>query len=172
MNRRNIIYNILIFAIYLLLQVMLFDNMVLFGSVFCFMYIGFILLLPLEFSAVGLVVVGFVSGLAIDVFYNSLGVNTAASLFIAYLRPYWLSAITPRGGYDEVQIPGLKMLGFSWFITYALPLIFLHHISLFLIEAGDLINFWFILKKSIFSSLFTLLILVIGQYLFYNRKHY
>ena len=172
MNRQNIIYNIFICVIYLILQVMLFDNMVLFGSVFCFMYIGFILLLPLNISAVILIVGGFASGLAMDVFYRSLGVNAAATLFIAYLRPYWLSAITPRGGYEEVQVPGLKMLGFSWFITYALPLIFLHHISLFLIEAGDMINFWFVLKKSIFSSIFTLLILVIGQNLFYNRKHY
>jgi hypothetical protein len=152
-----------------MLQVFLFDNMVLFGTAFCFIYIGFILLLPLEISTVLLIIVGFLTGLSIDVFYNSLGVNAASATLIAYLRPYWLSSVTPTSGYEDVRIPSLRVMGFSWFITYALPLIFLHHLALFFIEAGELYHFWLILKKAFFSSLFTFTILVIGQNLFYNR---
>ena len=152
-----------------MLQVFLFDNMVLFGTAFCFVYIGFILLLPLEISKVLLIALGFITGLSIDIFYNSLGVNAASATLIAYFRPFWLSSITPSGGYEDVRIPSLKVLGFSWFITYALPLIFLHHFSLFLIEAGGMHHFWLILKKTFFSSIFTFVILVIGQNLFYNR---
>ena len=169
MSRQSIIYNIFIFAIYVMLQVFLFDNMVLFGTAFCFVYTGFILLLPLEISTVALISLGFITGFSIDIFYNSLGINAASATLIAYLRPFWLSTITPGGGYEDVRLPSMKSLGFSWFITYALPLIILHHISLFMIEAGGFIHFWLILKKTFFSSLYTFAILVIGQSLFYNR---
>ena len=169
MNSRSIIYNIFVFVVYIMLQVFLFDNMVLFGTAFCFIYIGFILLLPFEVSTVLLIVFGFVTGFSIDIFYSSLGVNAASATLIAYLRPFWISTITPSAGYEDVRLPTLKVMGFGWFITYALPLIFLHNLSLFFIEAGELYHFWIIIKKTIFSSLFTFTMLVIGQNLFYNR---
>lgn len=169
MNKRSIIYSVLVFVVYLMLQVLLFDNMVLFGTAFCFIYIGFILLLPLEVSTVLLIAIGFFTGLSIDVFYNSLGVNAASATLVAYLRPYWLATITPSAGYEDVQTPSLKVMGFGWFITYALPLIFLHHITLFFIEAGAMYHFGLIFKKTFFSSLFTFTILVIGQNLFYSK---
>ena len=169
MNRQSIIYNIFVFVVYIMLQVFLFDNMVMFGTAFCFIYIGFILLLPFEVSKVLLVVFGFITGFSIDIFYNSLGVNAASATLIAYLRPFWISTITPSMGYEDVRLPTLKVMGFGWFITYALPLIFLHHLSLFFIEAGELYHFWLIIKKTIFSSLFTYTMLVIGQNLFYHR---
>lgn len=169
MSRQSILYHLFIFAIYVMLQVFLFDNMVLFGTAFCFVYTGFILLLPLEISTVALIGLGFITGFSIDIFYNSLGINAASTTLIAFTRPYWLSTITPGGGYEDVRLPSLKSLGFSWFITYALPLIMLHHFSLFIIEAGGFFHFWLIFKKAFFSSLYTFAILVIGQNLFYNR---
>lgn len=172
MSSRNIIYNVFVFLFYLLLQIFLFQNMVLFGTAFCFIYVGFILLLPIEISSILLLTFAFVSGLIVDLFYNSAGVNAAAAVLVAFIRPVWLSMITPRGGYEDVDIPALKTLGFSWFTTYMLPLIFIHHLSLFLIEAGEMINFWFVLNKAIFSTLYTFVILVIGQYLFYSRVRY
>ena len=153
-----------------MLQVFLFDNMVLFGTAFCFIYIGFILLLPFEISRVMLILFGFITGFTIDIFYSSLGVNAASATLIAYLRPYWLTAITPSAGYEDVHQPAMRTMGFSWFITYALPLIFLHHLSLFFIEAGEMYHFWLIVKKTLFSTIFTFTMLVIGQNLFYNRE--
>ena len=169
MNKRSILYYAFVFLMYLLLQVLLFDNMVLYGKVFCFIYIGFILLLPIEISPVFLIAIGFITGFAVDLFSNSLGLNTSVSVFIAFIRPYWLSLITPRGGYEDVLIPTIRSLGLGWFLTYALPLIFLHHLSLFTIEAGGFIDFLYILNKTIFSSIYTFILLVTGQYLFYNR---
>jgi len=172
MNKRNIIYQLLVFIVYLFLQVFLFENMVLFRTAFCFIYIGFIILLPLQLSPIILIVVAFLSGLVVDMFYSTPGINASAGVFIGFLRPYWLSMITPRGGYEDVNIPRLKTLGFSWFTKYALPLILVHHFFLFIVEAGDLINFWFVINKTIFSTVYTYSILVIGQYMFYARVRY
>lgn len=172
MNKRNIPYQVFIFLVYLVLQVFFFDNMILFRTAFCFVYIGFILLLPFQISTVVLIPVAFFSGLLVDMFYSTPGINASASVLVGFIRPYWLSLITPRGGYEDVDIPRLKTLGFSWFITYSIPLIFLHHLSLFIVESGNLFDFWFVINKTIFSTIYTTGILVIGQYMFYKRVRY
>ncbi len=172
MNKQNIPYQFFVFLIYLVFQVFFFDNMVLFRTAFCFVYIGFVLMLPLQISTVVLISIAFLTGLIADMFYSTPGINASASVLIAFTRPYWLSLITPRGGYEEVDIPRLKTLGFSWFITYSIPLIFLHHLSLFIVEAGNLFNFWFVINKTIFSTIYTASILVIGQYMFYAKVRY
>jgi len=172
MNKRSLPYQIFVFLIYLVLQVFFFDNMVLFRTAFCFVYVGFILMMPLQISPIVLIPTAFLSGLMVDMFYSTPGINASASVLIAFIRPYWLSLITPRGGYEEVDIPRLKTLGFSWFITYSMPLIFLHHFTLFTVEAGNLFNFWFVINKTLFSTVYTTSILVIGQYMFYARVRY
>lgn len=172
MNKRAVPYQVVVFLVYLSLQIFLFDNMVLFRTAFCFVYLGFILLLPLQISHTLLIAVSFLAGLVVDMFYSTPGINASASVLVGFLRPYWLGMITPRGGYEEIDIPRLKTLGFTWFITYAAPLIFIHHLSLFIVEAGDLFNFWFVLNKTFFSTLYTTGILVIGQYMFYARVRY
>ena len=131
MNSKHYPYIIISFILYVLAQVLLVKNLVLFNVSFCMVYVAFILLLPLETSKILMLLIGFVTGLTMDVFYDSLGVNTAACVFVAYVRPFWLNTITPRGGYEDVDKPILKQLGLPWFFTFAVPLIFVHHFVLF-----------------------------------------
>ena len=170
MTRNNIILQLLIFVVYLLIQVFFFEDIVLFNRAFCFIYVGFILLLPIEIPLMNLLLLAFVSGLSIDIFYNSLGMHAASILLLAFLRPYWISMITPRGGYEEVFAPTIKEMSFGWFLTYALPLIGIHHFVLFFIEAGGLGNGWFIIIKVLSSTIFSFVILVIAQMLFYPKR--
>ena len=76
--RQNTLSYFLVFIVYLALQVFLFNNMVLFGTAFCFIYIAFILFLPFRINPVFLISLGFFGGLITDIFYNSMGVNAAA----------------------------------------------------------------------------------------------
>jgi hypothetical protein len=99
MNRSGIIQFVLFF-IYVLVQVLVLRNLVLFNSAFCFLYIAFILLLPIELNSLALMVIGFVLGFTVDIFYNSMGLHALATVLIAYVRNYWLGTITPQGGYD------------------------------------------------------------------------
>ena len=154
---------------YLLTQALLLKNFVLFDTAFCFLYIGFILMLPIEIGPLLLMGIAFLMGFGVDLFYDSIGVNAAASVFLAFLRPYWLNIITPRGGYEEVLIPSMKTLDFGWFFTYSLPLIFLHHFALLFLETGGFGMFFFTLNKVFFSTLLTFFILVLTQYLFYKK---
>lgn len=165
-----IIRQLLTFVIYVLVQVWFFRNLVLFDNAFCLMYMGFLLLLPLELGTITLMLIGFLTGATIDVFYNSLGIHAAACVFIMYLRNRWANLITPQGGYDLGAIPSVYLQGIQWFSGYALPLIFLHHSVVFFLEAAGFGLFGFTLSKILMSTFYSFFIIVIAQYLIYNKR--
>jgi hypothetical protein len=157
------------FLLYLGAQVFLFNNMVLFGTAFCFIYIAFILFLPFNVNPMIVIVFGFFGGLITDLFYNSMGINAAATVLIAFIRRPWISLITPPGGYEEITTPTAGALGLSWFIYYLFPLTLIHHLVLFQVEAGQLFISWLIFKKVIASAMFTTFVLILIKYLFYRK---
>jgi len=170
MNSRTLPAQIIYFLVYVLVQVAIFENIVLFNKAFCFLYIAFLLVLPLELGRITLMLIGFVTGISVDIFYDSLGIHTAASVLIMYLRPHWLNLITPRGGYENLSIPTLKSVGLDWFSTYAFPLVLIHSFALFYIEAGGFHMFFYTFLKVLFSSVLTFTIIIITQYLFYSGR--
>lgn len=170
MSRINII-QVISFFIYLLYQVLILKNIVLFNTAFCFLYVAYLFFLPVESNPLFLMFIGFLMGFAIDIFYDSLGLHAFACVFVMYVRNYWLSLITPQGGYDSSVTPSIAINGIQWFLVYTIPLVFLHHSVLFFIEAGGFGMFWFTLWKIITSTIFTTLVTVIVQFLFPSGRY-
>jgi len=73
MVRGGLLSQILNFLFYILAQVILVKNLVLFDTAFCFIYVAFLLLLPFEIGILFVLLLGFITGFLVDVFYNSLG---------------------------------------------------------------------------------------------------
>ncbi|MCU0469990.1 MAG: hypothetical protein MUF58_15450 [Arcicella sp.] len=164
MTQKNLISQVLVFGFYLLLQIFFVRQLVLFNYAFCFVYIASITLLPFETNRITLILLGFLSGLTVDVFYNTIGANAAAMTLIAYLRPSIISLLTPQRGYDERQTLSLNSMGLTWFITYTATLTVIHHFVLFLLEASDWGLFLPVLAKVICSTIFTTVVIVIIQF--------
>ena len=157
------------FVFYFLLQIWVFRHFVVFdGLAVCYAYVGFLLLLPFETGKILLLFLGFQTGLFVDIFSNTLGIHTAACVLLAFLRPYIIQLITPRGGYEDNEVLSLQNMGTGWFLPYLLMLTLIHHTALFFIEAAQFGNFFLTLAKAICSTLFTSLLLVIFQFLFYR----
>ncbi len=169
MNRAGILA-VFYFVAYLLVQVMLFKQVVFFDTAFCFLYVAFILLLPIETNPLVLMLVGFLLGFSIDIFYDSLGLHAMSLVLVAYLRNYLLSTITPQGGYDAGEGPTLASNGLQWFLVYTIPLVFMHHAVLFFVEAGGFGTFWFTMQKIVTSLLFTVSVMLFLQYLSFDRR--
>ncbi|MDH4090468.1 MAG: Rod shape-determining protein MreD [Cyclobacteriaceae bacterium] len=167
---RGGILQIISFFIYLLYQVLILQNIVLFHTAFCFLYVAYLLVLPVETSPLALMGIGFVMGFSVDMFYDSLGLHAFSCVFIMYLRNYWLNNLTPQGGYNSTDSPSLALNGLQWFMVYAGPLVLIHHSVLFFMEVGGFAFFWFTLWKIITSTFFTLLVILIAQYLFPSRR--
>lgn len=169
MNRSGI-FAVIYFVLYLLAQVMLFRQLVLFNTAFCFIYIAFILLLPIETNTIALMLSGFLLGFGIDIFYDSLGLHALSLVLVAYVRNFWLTTITPQGGYDAGEGPTLASNGLQWFLVYTLPLVFIHHAVLFFLEAGGFGVFWYTMSKIMTSLVFTVTILLLFQYFSFRRR--
>lgn len=170
MNSPALIIQIIAFVLYVLAQATFGKNMVLFQTALCFFYVAFLLGVPFETGRLTQMFIGFLVGFMVDIFYDSLGIHAAACVFLMFIRPIWIKMVTPRGGYDPGDEPKAKMLGFQWYATYALPLLFAHHFVLLFVEMGGFQLFWFTINKVIFSTLFSFTVIIIFQYLFYSSR--
>ena len=170
MSRITII-QIISFFIYLLYQGLILKNIVLFNTAFCFLYVAYLFFLPVEANPLFLMFAGFLMGFAIDIFYDSLGLHAFSCVFVMYVRNYWLSLITPQGGYDVSATPSIAINGMQWFLVYTIPLVFLHHSILFFVEAGGFGMFWFTLWKIVTTTIFTTMVTVVVQYLFPSGRY-
>ena len=76
----------LFFVVCVLAQVLLFDNIPLWGFVQPYPYLLFILVLPTNITRPWLYVLAFLLGLTIDLFASTLCLHAAATTFMAFLR--------------------------------------------------------------------------------------
>lgn len=138
MTLREILSTILLFVLYLALQILLARNLVLFDYAFCFAYIACVLLLPNETSLTWLLLVGFVTGIIVDTFYNTLGMHAAATVLMAYCRPLIVRAQIDVPGLESRIEFSLRELGVGTLFRYVFILALIHHTALFFIEASSL----------------------------------
>lgn len=158
------------FALLILLQVLIFNNLNLGGYINPFPYIYLIIVLPISIGRIPLLFIGFLLGLTIDVFSNTGGIHAAATTLIAFYRPLYLKAQSPREGYELAALPHIKTFGFVWFIPYAAIIVVIHHLALFYLEIFRFGEFFHTLLKVTLSSILTLLFILLAEYLFVSNK--
>jgi rod shape-determining protein MreD len=165
---RQILKYIIQFLLLVVLQVFILNNVQLGGFINPYIYILFILLLPVNTPKWLLLVLGFILGISIDIFAHTPGMNSTATVFIAFIRPYLLEFIAPREGYEKDSSPRLNIYGFTWFLRYTFILVLIHHFVLFYIEVYRFSDFFLTFSRVILSSLFSSLLIVTSQYLIYK----
>lgn len=157
----------IMFVSLVLAQVLIF-NQVQFGGFFNpYVYILFVILLPLSTPRYLVLLLAFALGFIIDVFSNSLGVHSAATVFIAYMRPLIIRIISNRED-DKSDYPGLHQNKLIWFVSYVVFMVLLHHLLLFYLEVYTFANFLNTLFRVVLSSLFSIIVIVLSQFLVFR----
>ncbi|WP_300566197.1 rod shape-determining protein MreD [Flavobacterium sp.] len=163
-----LILNIIRFVLLLTAQIVIFNNIDLFGYLNPYPYILFILLYPVNTNRAGLLVASFLLGLTVDFFANSGGVHAASCLLLAYVRPVFFKfAFGLSYEYQTIKIN--DRLSPERF-TFILISILTHHFILFFLE---LFKFTFIfeaLLRTIITTVFTLIVSILIIYLFKPNK--
>lgn len=160
--------NILRFIVLVLFQVLVINNIQLSTLLNPFIYTLFILLLPFETPGWLLLIVAFLLGISIDIFTNTPGLHAASTVFMSVFRPSVLRYIAPRDGYETGTFPRLAFYGFTWFLKYALFLIFVHHLFLFILESFGFKDFLSILLRTFLSSSVSIFLIILSQYIIYR----
>ena len=152
-----------------LLQVLLLNHIQFSGYVNPYMYILFILLLPFDIPKYLLLILGFSLGINIDIFTNTPGIHASATTFMAFTRPYVINLISSRDVLEMNVPPRIQALGLPWFLRYSIILVFLHHFFLFYIEVFTFNGFIFTSLRVLLSSIFTITLIILSQYLIYKE---
>jgi rod shape-determining protein MreD len=166
---RELTRNISNFIFLILIQVLILNHIEFSGFVNPYLYVLFILLLPFETPRWLQLISSFFLGLAIDMFMQTWGLHTFASVFIGYIRPYLLKIVAPRDGYEAGTLPGIKHFGFEWFMKYSVIIVLSHHLVLFYLEAFKFHQFFSTLLRALLSSVFTLILIMLSQFLIQKR---
>jgi rod shape-determining protein MreD len=161
--------NIFRFLLFILIQVTILKHLELGRFINPFLYIIFILMLPIKANKAIVLFRAFLTGLLVDMFYNTMGMNAAACVFMAYCRPWVLSTYAPKGEYETSSKPTMQSLGTPWMINYAGTMILLHHLILFFLEAFTLSHFFTTLLKVLLSGAATLGLVLLSQLLMQRR---
>jgi len=158
------------FVFFTLIQVLVLNNIQLSGFINPYLYILFIITLPFETPKWLLLVLGFSSGMVIDIFSNTPGMHASATVFMSYLRPYILRLIAPREEYQPGTIPTMGFYGMPWFLKYSVILVLAHHFFLFFIEVFSIKHFFSTFLRVLSSGVFTILLIVVAQLFSQGKK--
>ena len=166
----RILIHTLRFVLFVLVQVLILNNLELGWGIYPMLYPLFLMLLPLSLGTVPLLLIAFVLGLTIDALSNTFGLHASAALIFAYFRPLIFKLFEPRDGYESEDESTVYARGFRWFLyTFGL-LLLIHHTWFFIIEIFSW-NEWLLLLRKIGLSVplsFTLSWLV--QLIFVSGK--
>lgn len=160
-----------IFVVLTLLQTLVLNKIQVSGFINPYLYIFFILILPISTPGWALLLLGMMSGFAIDIFTNTIGMHTSAALLLAFVRPYVLTSISPREGFDSTTIPSAGQYGMIWFMKYTIIMVLIHHLALFMIEVWSFDHFIGTLFRWVVSSFFSILIIMVAELFNYNKKN-
>src|SRR5687767_9887676 len=161
--------NIFRLLLLLLAQTLIFSNINFSSFVNPYVFPLFILLLPFAIPRWLLLIMGFSAGLILDYFVGSIGMHAAACLLVAYLRPFLINVITPKGTEFETS-PNVYAQGIMWFVVYLGITMLIYLTFYFLVEAATFLNFLLLLLKIMLSTLVSVIFMLIFLFLFSAKK--
>ena len=165
-------YRIIIsFTVFVLLQVLVMNNIHLFGLITPFIYLYAILKLPVDITRSSVILMSFLLGLIIDIFTNTFGLHAAACSFIGFVRMPLLERFVDLREMPEGSIPSYNSFGITKFMQYAFIMVALHHVTLFVVESFSFFQPLLMITRILSSILLTtILMFVIESFNLSKRK--
>lgn len=154
------------YLLIMVLQVLLFDQLQLWGACHPYIYVLCLLMMPITLPHNVDMLIGAFAGFIMDIFCNSLGVHMAACILLMYIRPYLIGVIVNDKDRLNEQI-NLHSIGMEALLKYTVIMVLIHHLTVFSLAAWSWSHMGFVLLETIVSSTITIL-LVIG----YNVLRY
>ena len=152
------LYEVLLFAVLIVLQVLVFNQISIFGFATPFLYIYFLLKLPVGRNLFYVISIGFLLGFIIDVFLNTPGINTAATTTVAAFRHILLRLFFTKEEADE-YIPSISNAPGAFF-KYTLVAVIIHLTVIYSLESLSLFNLEILLIRWSSSIVLTVIILL------------
>jgi hypothetical protein len=130
----------------------------------------FLILLPSEIPKSIQYIIAFITGFIVDAFVRTYGIQSFACVLMVFLRPF---VILILNGFKPLEpgvrpVPGVK--DFNWILVYTIILVFVHQLSVTILETFQWIFWWRIIWTSLANTIFTTFIILCVEYIFYTKK--
>ena len=153
----NIFRGFIYFISLLLIQVLVLDNLYFLRVATPFLYIYFILKMPVGIFREAQIFLSFLMGVLIDTFTNTPGMHSTVCTFIGFIRDPLVYLYLGKDAQSGI-IPSFKEFGGWKFFKFSLTFICIHHILLFVLESLTLFDPMFLVLRIVASVLATLLL--------------
>ncbi|MFI3279653.1 MAG: rod shape-determining protein MreD [Rikenellaceae bacterium] len=141
-----------LFLVATLSQVFVFDSLSTSVYFAPLVYIVFIVLLPVETSRIMMLGAGVLTGYVMDVAMGTDGLNSIATIAVAYLRTPILKVIAGKKRAAERGVPSDLLFGEGDYIRYLAVMVFLHHVIFFAFESLSIANLFYSLLRFLVSG--------------------
>jgi hypothetical protein len=138
-----------------------------------YLYFLFILWLPFSISRIGLLVIGFFTGLCLDYFTMRPGMHAAACVLIAYTRPFIINLLIPKDTEElNYREPSPRAFGWAPYTVYVFVLTSFHHTYLTLLQWLQFGTFLQFLIKVVATTAISMLLIFTTELLFTRKIKY
>lgn len=167
---KTVLQFMVMFVVLVLAQAVIFNHIALYSAGLAFVFIYFILKLPVNLSAAKVIALSFLIGLAIDIFQDTPGVNALACTCLGGCRRTVIRLYIPRE--DDVlrATPSIRSLGAAVFAKYVVTMTLIYCALVFTIEAFTFFNPAILATRVIASTLLTSLLLFAVDSLSYPSR--
>ncbi len=141
------------------MQVLVLNNVHIFGYATPFLYVYLLLKFESDAGRNELMIWAFALGLTVDVFSDTPGMNASAAVLLAFLRPLFLRLFIPRDTLDSL-IPSAHTMGFYSFLKFTLACVLVHHFLLVSLEYFSFAHLGALLLRIVASVVLTTLCIV------------
>jgi rod shape-determining protein MreD len=163
----------IIAAVLIASQILLFNNLQLRGMLNSFVapsiYVFFLLTLPINTSRINLLLWAFAIGIVVDGLSGTLGINAAACVLVAYLRPPILRLFYVREDRNKNVQPSTHTFGGLNFFYYTLLFTFIFHLALFFLEVFTFYEVYLTIIRAMLSSLAATIAMMCIEALFVRK---
>ena len=170
----DLLRNIIRFAIFTLVQVYVLNKIPhLHRFIVPYIYFLLVLWLPFSISRIGLLTIGFMTGMALDFFTVTPGLHAAACVLVAYCRPFVINILTPKDPTEfNYREPSPRAMGWTPYLVYAMVLTIFHHGYLTLLEWLSFGSFLDFLIKVVATTAISMLLIITTELLFPRRMKF
>lgn len=170
MNNDVVLFAVIFVAV-ILLQVLILNHIMLFNVAFPFVFIFFLIRLPLNMHLNWLYTLAFLLGFIVDVFSDTPGLNSLSCLIFAAVKKPVFYLYVPRDDKTVNIMPCLSSLGWSVYTKFLITMTAIYCLVCFSIEYFSFASVKEILILSVCSTVLSfLLVLACDSLVVTNRE--
>lgn len=157
--QKTLINTLALFILLVILQVVIFNNLVLFNSAIALVFLYLLVEMPIAISTNTMLFVGFLLGITIDIFQDTPGLNSMCCTIVAFARRPIFHLYVPRDEDVSERRLCIRTLGAPTYLKYMVTLVLIYCTLYFSIETFGFFDFGRLITRIIASTLFTFVVL-------------